>query len=99
MKGESVQALRICAFCPNPCRRAIPAALPAQLESQTPSALALLALYVTEGTLPWSEDIGRSLGALDAAEACRPACAYAYDIPALVRQVAQEAVQARGAEE
>jgi len=87
------KTLRICAFCPNPCRRAIPSTLPQQLESRTPSALALLALQVTHGRAPRDPSVRASLLELDAAIACRDACVYGFDIPALLRAVAEELSQ------
>lgn len=85
--------LRICAFCPNPCRRAIPATFDQQLESRTPSALALLALQVLHGHVPREASVREALLELDAATACRDACVYGFDIPALVRSVADELPQ------
>ncbi len=85
--------LRMCAFCPNPCRRAIPASLEHQLESRTPSALALLALQVTHGRAPRDPSVRHALLELEAAIACRDACVYGFDIPALVRSVAEELPQ------
>lgn len=82
--------LRMCAFCPNPCRRAIPASLEHQLESRTPSALALLALQATHGRAPRDPSVREALLELDAAIACRDACVYGLDVPALVRSVAEE---------
>lgn len=82
-------ALRVCAFCPNPCRRAIPASAEQQIESRTPSALALLALQVTQGRAPRDPSVKAALLELDAAIACRDACVYGFDIPALVRSVAE----------
>jgi len=93
MKPAASEALAVCALCPNPCRRGVPASMAQQLESQTPSALALLAWYVQRGELAWSEDVAAALGALDAAEACKSLCVYGYDIPALVREVAAGAAK------
>jgi hypothetical protein len=85
--------LRTCAFCPNPCRRAIPASFEHQLESRTPSALALLALQTLEARVPRDPSIREALLELDAAIACRDACVYGFDIPAAVRSVAEELPQ------
>jgi hypothetical protein len=92
IKAE-LETLRICACCPNPCRRAIPATAPLQLEAHTPSALALLAVLVFEGTVPFTRDIARLLGRLEAAEHCRAACVYGFDIPSLIRRVQVEALR------
>jgi len=85
--------LRMCAFCPNPCRRAIPPTLRHQLESHTPSALALLALQVTHGRAPRDPSVREALLELEAAIACRAACVYGFDIPSVVRSVAEELPQ------
>jgi hypothetical protein len=87
MTAAELETLRICACCPNPCRRAIPAKSPLQLEAQTPSALALLAILVSERTVPYTPEVEGVLGRLEAAEHCRGACVYGYDIPSLVRRV------------
>lgn len=88
--AEALAALRTCAFCPNPCRSRIPADLAGQLESQTPSALALLALTVVAGLAPAEASVRATLEDLAAARACRSACVYDFDIPALVLAVAAE---------
>lgn len=89
MNGRDA-TLRMCAFCPNPCRRAIPASLEHQLESRTPSALALLALEVTHDRAPRDRSVREALLELEAATACRDACVYGFDIPSLGRSVAEE---------
>ena len=88
--NDRATMLRMCACCPNPRRRAIPPTLPQQLESRTPSALALLALQVTHGRTPRDPSVRDALLELDAAIACRGACVYGFDIPSAVRSVADE---------
>lgn len=85
------EALAVCAVCPNPCRRGIPPGMPKQLESETPSALALLAWYVQAGEVTLTDEVARGLGALEAAQACVPFCVYGFDIPAIIRKVVAEA--------
>lgn len=85
------EALAVCAVCPNPCRRGIPPGMPRQLESETPSALALLAWYVQAGEVALDDEVARGLGSLEAAEACVPFCVYGFDIPELIREVVAEA--------
>ena len=78
------ELLRFCACCPNPCRKALPAALVRQVESETPSALALIALAVIDGHLPYDLDAQAALSRTEAAHACRSACPYGYDIAGAV---------------
>lgn len=87
--SDRTTELRMCAFCPNPCRSAIPATLDQQIESRTPSALSLLALQVFEGRAPHDPSVREALLDLEAAIACRSACVYGFDIPAAVRAVAE----------
>ncbi|MEF7617269.1 hypothetical protein V4F39_25380 [Aquincola sp. MAHUQ-54] len=78
---EGRDLFRFCACCPNPCRRAVPAGDDGlQTESQTPSALSLIALAVIDGALPFDEGTRRALARTAAAHACRPACPYGFDI-------------------
>lgn len=76
--------LRFCACCPNPCRRAIPAQLPAQRETDTPSALAMIALAVIDKQLTLDASVRRALSRTEAARACRAACPYGHDIAGAV---------------
>lgn len=81
------ETLRFCACCPNPCRRAIPADLPEQFETDTPSALSMIALAVLEGRLDPQPAVRRALARTSAARACRPACPYGYDIAGMLEQL------------
>jgi hypothetical protein len=92
MTPADKDTLRICAFCPNPCRRALPASYPVQIETYTPSALALLAVLLDDGAVQLSTEVAQTLDSLQVAEQCRPACVYGFDIPALIRRVRQEAL-------
>lgn len=89
MAAVDIAILWICAFCPNPCRSEIPASLGRQIESQTPSALALLALHAVEGRVPSEPSVREVLLDLEAAVHCQPACVYDFDIPSMVRAVAE----------
>lgn len=92
------ELLRFCACCPNPCRRAIPADAPVQVETQTPSALALIALAVIDGELPFDADARRVLRRTEQARLCRAACPYDHDIAgAIDTLVAQQEAQHAGA--
>ncbi|TDP74505.1 hypothetical protein [Roseateles toxinivorans] len=78
------ELMRFCACCPNPCRRDVPASLARQVESETPSALALIALAVIDGHLPYDADAQAALSRTEAAHACKAACPYGYDIAGAV---------------
>lgn len=80
---DATRVLRECAFCPNTCRPAWPADAAPQLESQTPSALALIALAVLDGRL--DAQASGALAALqrrDAVRASQARCTFGHDIDA-----------------
>lgn len=77
---EGRELFRFCACCPNPCRRAVPADRLLQLESETPSALSMIALAVIDGALDHDEATRRALARTEVAHLCRPACPYGFDI-------------------
>lgn len=81
MMAATLPNLRFCAYCPNPCRSALEDDT-AYLESQTPSALALLAVLVEDRALAWSADVDTALADDSVAVRCRERCPYGYDIPA-----------------
>ena len=81
-----VQALRVCAFCPNTCREHWPADAPVQPESRTPSSLALLALAVAEGRWPVDDAVREALGRREMALVLRPHCSHGLDVPSLLEQ-------------
>ena len=85
MAETGIDLLRICAFCPNPCRAEIPESVADQRESRTPSALAFLAVAVNEEYVQADADIEAALGDLELAELCRPACVYGFDVPSVLR--------------
>ncbi|OAB55636.1 hypothetical protein AY600_11570 [Phormidium willei BDU 130791] len=85
MAETGLDRLRICAFCPNPCRAVIPEAECDQRESRTPSALAYLAVALGEGFVAAAPAVETALRDLKLAELCRPACVYGFDIPAEIR--------------
>ncbi len=78
------ELFRFCACCPNPCRRAIPADLAAQRESETPSALSMIALAVIDGELAFDAPVRLALARTEAAHACRAACPYDLDIASAI---------------
>ena len=89
MAETGIDLLRICAYCPNPCRSEIPEAVADQRESRTPSALAFLAVAVNEGFVRADSATEAALGDLELAELCRPACAYGFDVPSELRAFAK----------
>jgi hypothetical protein len=76
--------LRTCAYCPNICRPSYSQQAELQIESQTPSALSLLALAVLDHHLPDDASTRMVLNRRAAAEASRGNCAYGFDIPAVL---------------
>lgn len=77
---EGRDLFRFCACCPNPCRRAVPAERAVQIESETPSALSMIALAVIDGELAFDADARSALARTEVAHLCRAACPYGYDI-------------------
>ena len=81
--ADATRVLRECAFCPNTCRPAWPADAAPQLESQTPSALALIALAVLDGRLdPARSGALAALQRRDAVRASQARCTFGHDIDA-----------------
>ena len=85
---EGRDLFRFCACCPNPCRRAIPPDRGLQIESETPSALSMIALAVIEGELAFDADTRLALARTEVAHLCRAACPYGYDIAGAVEAFA-----------
>lgn len=88
MAETGIALLRICAFCPNPCRSAVPEDVADQRESRTPSALAYLAVALNDGFVKPDAETRAALADLELAETCRPACVYGFDVPAELRTFA-----------
>jgi hypothetical protein len=74
------EMLRFCACCPNPCRRAIPAEHARQVESETPSALALIGLSLIDKRLEFDPEVNDMLSRTEMTRLCRAACPYDHDI-------------------
>ena len=70
----------ICAFCPNTCRPAI-AAQGVQIESQTPSSLALITMAVLQGRLELDRATRATLACRDAVNASVGHCTYKLNMP------------------
>lgn len=84
MKTEApdlIHTLRSCAFCPNTCRPSYAATAMPQIESQTPSALSLLALAVLDGRLDRHDSgVALALARRDAVRASLGHCSFGFDI-------------------
>lgn len=83
---ETLEQLYTCAYCPNTCRPSYPAGQAVQIESQTPSALCLLALAVLKQRMPRDAGVDSALNRRDAVMASRGHCTYGLNIPALLDQ-------------
>lgn len=81
--------LRFCALCPDPCRYLYPAGMLPK-ESNMCSAMAYLGHAVMEGFVNFTPEVDAKLADTKAAEACREACPYRIDTPALVTEVRRE---------
>ena len=80
--SEALNDLRTCAYCPNTCRPSYPANAEPQIESQTPSALSLIAIALLERRLPDDVSTRGVLNRRGEALASRGHCTYGLDIPA-----------------
>ena len=78
----ALERLRTCAFCPNTCRPSHAADDPLQMESQTPSALSLLALAYLDGRLTKESGVLQALQRRGAARESVGHCTYGLDIDA-----------------
>jgi hypothetical protein len=83
---ETFEKLYTCAYCPNTCRPSYSADRAVQIESQTPSALCLLALAVLKQRIPRDAGVDAALNRREAAMSSRGHCTYGLDIPALLDQ-------------
>lgn len=79
---EALRTLRSCAFCPNTCRSSHSAQAPLQIESQTPSAMSLLALAYLGGRLSAASGVFEALQRREAVRESRTHCTYGFDIDA-----------------
>lgn len=83
-RQQIIDQLSICAYCPNACRATYTEDRTPQIESQTPSALSLLAVAVLKGEIPLDDATRHVLARRGAAQASRGHCVYGLDIPALL---------------
>lgn len=80
--NDALATLRTCAFCPNTCRPSHAAGAAEQMESQTPSALALIALAHLDGRLREGSGALHALGRRGAARESIGQCTYGLNIDA-----------------
>jgi hypothetical protein len=80
--SAALHTLRSCAFCPNTCRPSHAAQASSQIESQTPSAMSLLALAHLDGRLGACSGVIEALQRRDAVRESRTHCTYGFDIDA-----------------
>lgn len=95
MSDDIRDTFRLCACCPSPCRRAIPADGVPQVETVTPSALSMIALAVIDGALGFDAPVRRALADTGAARHCRPACTYGLDIAGAIDAFVADRTAAR----
>jgi hypothetical protein len=78
--STALETLRSCAFCPNTCRPSHSAQAQLQIESQTPSAMSLLALAFLDGRLGECSGVIEALQRREAVRESRTHCTYGFDI-------------------
>lgn len=92
--NDRTRALRTCAFCPNTCRRHAPPDVAVLPESQTPSALCLVALQLQQGQLADDDGTRALLARRRFVQAVQPFCQYGLDIAALLDDVLASSTKA-----
>ena len=80
--SSALETLRTCAFCPNTCRPSHSATAQVQIESQTPSAMSLLALAFLDGRLGGDSGVVQALSRREAVRESLGHCTYNLDIDA-----------------
>jgi hypothetical protein len=81
-----LKALKTCAFCPNPCRSALPIDEASAKESSLPSTQSLMALYLSNDTVP-DEAVRTALEDRSVVRVCQERCVYGFDIDSAIAQV------------
>ena len=89
--SSPLETLRTCAFCPNTCRPSHSAAARLQIESQTPSAISLLALAFLDGLLDEDSGVVQALRRREAVRESLGHCSYGLDIDAALNAVLEPA--------
>lgn len=89
--SPALEALRACAFCPNTCRPSHSAAARLQIESQTPSAMSLLALAFLDGRLDDASGVVQALRRREAVRESLGHCTYNLDIDAALNAMLEPA--------
>ena len=90
MDQKSIDQLRYCAVCQNPCRILFPAGLQPK-ESRMCSAMAYIAYAVHQDFVDFTPDVEARLADMEGCKACNAACPHGVDTPALVSRVLAEA--------
>ncbi|MCL4746708.1 MAG: hypothetical protein KJZ83_15050 [Burkholderiaceae bacterium] len=93
VQSDTGFTLRMCALCPSPCRAAWPADLPAPLESELPSGLALLAMAVLDGQVVFDDGLKNALHVKPGARVCVEQCVYGLDIVGAIVRVRGASVE------
>lgn len=91
--SDGLAALRVCAFCPNVCRPSHDARAALQVESQTPSAMSLLALAYLDGRLGAHSGVLEALARREAVRESVGHCIYGLDIDAALNAALAAAEQ------
>ena len=91
--STALDTLRSCAFCPNTCRPSHSAQAALQIESQTPSAMSLLALAYLDGRLGRESGVLAALQRREAARESRTHCTYGFDIDSALDAALGEAAR------
>ena len=91
--SADLKTLKTCAFCPNPCRSALPIDDASAKESRLPSTQSLMALYLIEGTLS-DEAVRPVLQDRSVVRICQERCVYGFDIDAAIASVLEDVAPA-----
>lgn len=91
--STALETLRSCAFCPNTCRPSHSARAASQIESQTPSAMSLLALAYLDGRLGRESGVLAALQRREAVRESRTHCTYGFDIDSALNAALGEAAR------
>ena len=78
----------LCACCPCPCRRVIASDAQEQIETATPSAMAMIALAVLDGALDFDLAAQRAFSRTEMIRPCKAACPYELDIAGAIDKFA-----------
>lgn len=80
-----LKMLKTCAFCPNPCRSALPREQGATKESKLPSTQSLLTLYLIENRVS-DPSLRETLSDRSAVRTCQKRCVYGFDVDGAIAE-------------